>query len=249
MDNGVAPITSPVLHFRLDPGEPGVLQSSPAGTSTVRVFGQETRNLTRLKAEAAREGKSVIYADVSLGLRKVGNRVVAASGHTRVITRPRPEASGVATTAGRIGVSGQSPVGLAEAVPVPPQATESEPKETGRARSDSSGDPAEVREAQQETLQLKMQAEKLLDRVEDIRREGEDAESEVEETRLGRSETYIDERLKQINDEIRKVEFRLTARKALGDGPESLRILPAGRRITYFIRAMPLTAVLLEESA
>jgi len=242
LNDGVGPVSGHMLHFRLDPGEPGVLRSSPAGTSTLRVFAQETRNLTRLKGEAAREGREVIYSDVRLGLRRVGNRVVAASGHTRVVTRPREEKGPVAMESGPIGVTGADTLERER----PAAGWDAG---VGQAEDAEGSPPSDSAEAQREKLQLKLEAAKLDERIEEIRSEDQKEDEEVSEIGPNQSEAYIDQRLDLINAEIRKVEFRLQARKLLGEEPESLRLFPEARRITYLMWGMPLTGVLLEEPA
>jgi len=213
----------------------------------LRVFGQETRNLTRLKGEAAREGREVIYSDVRLGLRRVGNRVVAASGHTRVVTRPREEKGSVAMESGPIGVTGADTFDRERLRPT--ASWDVGPGQVENAEGSPSSDSTEAQQARRETLQLKMEAAKLDERIEDMQREDQNEDDEADEIGSNQSETYIDQRLDLINAEIRKVEFRLQARKLLGEKPESLRVFPAARRITYLLWSMPLTAVLLEEPA
>jgi len=228
--SAVAPTSNqPVLRFRLDPGEPGVLRTSSVSMSTVRVFAQETRNLTRLKAEAAREGRKVIYGDIRLGLRKIGNRVVATSGHTTVVSAESAQAVSFAPTA----------LGPAEGVEEPrseapePRAVETPEAElAGGVRAEESSQEevspdsaAELRRAETAVLQLKLQAARLEQYLVENDRAADEIETGFARVAVERSSSFAGERLRRINEEIRKVEFRQRTRKALRDGAEYLRDL------------------------
>lgn len=81
-------ISNPVMGFRLDPGEPGVLHRGKANQATLLVTGQEHRNLVRLKSEAIREGRVIIHAGIKFGRKFQGPYLTTASGLTTVISRP-----------------------------------------------------------------------------------------------------------------------------------------------------------------
>ncbi len=81
-------ISNPVMGFRLDPGEPGMLRSGKANQATLLVTGQEHRNLVRLKSEAIRDGRVIIHAGIRFGRKFAGPYLTTASGLTTVISRP-----------------------------------------------------------------------------------------------------------------------------------------------------------------
>ena len=84
-------IRNPVMGFRLDPGEPGMLRRARATEATLQVTGQENRNLVRLKSEAIREGRVIIHAGIQYGRGFVGPFLTVTNGLTTVISRePRP---------------------------------------------------------------------------------------------------------------------------------------------------------------
>ena len=55
-----ASLQNPVLHYRLDPGEPGIRTSAPASQSALLVHAQEQRNETRLVRNAINRGEVVV---------------------------------------------------------------------------------------------------------------------------------------------------------------------------------------------
>jgi hypothetical protein len=76
------------LHYRLDPGEPGLLRSSSAERSISAVSGQEGRNLHRLSSEAFLAGRVVISAGIQFTRGLEGILPVARAGQTTVVTKP-----------------------------------------------------------------------------------------------------------------------------------------------------------------
>lgn len=91
-------INDPVLGFRLDPGEPGMLRRARASDATLRVTAQEQRNLSRLKNEAFREGRIPIQAGAVFTRSLPGTGVgTVVAGQTTVVSVPdsTPPASGV----------------------------------------------------------------------------------------------------------------------------------------------------------
>lgn len=74
------------LHYKLDPGEPGMLKSARAETSTLQVTGQETRNLQRLRHDAFSGGKVVILSGITYDRGFEGTMPVVRAGHTRVVS-------------------------------------------------------------------------------------------------------------------------------------------------------------------
>lgn len=237
MSGSLSPVSSPTLYFRLDPGEPGVLRSSPASESTYLVFAQETRNLTRLTARAAQEGQKVIFADVSLAFSQVGNRVVATSGHTKVVTVEDEGAAGTGQPANEMGSQApplqEAPAEAALQAEEEPAGADSAKAEDGAAASASSADSAtELRNAERAVQAMKAGVARLEADMQAIEREaaGETA---------GRKEAYLGQRLRELNAEIRKVEFRLMARKMLRDGSTYIRLSSVANLITYFTPTPP----------
>jgi hypothetical protein len=88
----------PVLGFRLDPGEPGMLRQARASDATLLVTAQERRNLGRLKSEAFREGRIPIKAGTVFTRSLPGTSVgTVVAGQTTVVSVPdsTPPVSGV----------------------------------------------------------------------------------------------------------------------------------------------------------
>ncbi|APT75165.1 hypothetical protein XO10_01280 [Marinitoga sp. 1135] len=75
---------NPILGYKLDPGEPGLSTGAPASLSILRVLSQETSNLVRFKAEAAKNGGYIIYSKISLDMEKRGAFLAAVAGKTEV---------------------------------------------------------------------------------------------------------------------------------------------------------------------
>ncbi|RLB83036.1 MAG: hypothetical protein DRH17_03800 [Deltaproteobacteria bacterium] len=73
-------LSNPMLHYRLDLGEPGVATPSRASQSIMRVTAHELQNIQRFKAEAAREGGIVVYHGVKLNLSYEGAYLAAIGG-------------------------------------------------------------------------------------------------------------------------------------------------------------------------
>ena len=91
-------VNDPVLGFRLDPGEPGMLRQARASDAILRVTAQEQRNLSRLKNEAFREGRIPIQAGAVFTRALPGTSVgTVVAGQTTVVSVPdsTPPASGV----------------------------------------------------------------------------------------------------------------------------------------------------------
>lgn len=82
-------INNPYTYYRLDPGEPGIAPPTPASKSAFTVFTQESRNRTRLQAEALIEGKDVVFVNTEYKLRKNGSFITIVGGTTTVITREK----------------------------------------------------------------------------------------------------------------------------------------------------------------
>jgi hypothetical protein len=84
-------INNPYLGYKLDPGEPGLLNKAKASESTLRVTAQEQRNLNRLVSEAVQEGRTVIWKGITYRPAIAGSFMGTAAGHTTVISVESPE--------------------------------------------------------------------------------------------------------------------------------------------------------------
>ena len=84
-------VQNPIVRYRLDPGEPGVARPTQAASSAITVTGQESRNRARLKAEALREGRQVVYVGTKYKVLKRGSFLTVVGGTTTVVTRQRAE--------------------------------------------------------------------------------------------------------------------------------------------------------------
>ena len=76
---------NPIIDYRLDPGEPGLWNASPASLSVLRVASHELGNLVMFKSKALKEGGFIIYSRISLSLRKKGMYLAAVAGKTEVV--------------------------------------------------------------------------------------------------------------------------------------------------------------------
>lgn len=82
-------VNNPYTYYKLDPGEPGIAPPTPASQSIFTVFAQESRNRTRLQAEALAEGKEVIFVNTEYKVRKNGSFITVVGGTTTVVTREK----------------------------------------------------------------------------------------------------------------------------------------------------------------
>ena len=99
-------INDPRIGYRLDPGEPGVLRSASASTSTLRVVEQEQRNLNRFRSRAVQEGKTVVFASIKYLRQFRGSFMATVGGETRVVLEDRPPSEPI--------VPGETPAAVAE---------------------------------------------------------------------------------------------------------------------------------------
>ncbi len=83
-------INDPQIKYRLDLGEPGVLRSASASTSTLRVVEQEQRNLNRFRSRAIQEGKTVVFASIKYLRQFRGAFMATVGGETSVVVEDRP---------------------------------------------------------------------------------------------------------------------------------------------------------------
>lgn len=81
-------ISNPLISYRLDPGEPGMLRSARASDSAVRVTAQERRNLNRLVSDAYREGRIPVRTSISYDAGFEGAYMAVRGGHTAVTSVP-----------------------------------------------------------------------------------------------------------------------------------------------------------------
>jgi len=76
---------NPYLGYKLDPGEPGLANSSPASLSILRVAAHEVGNINQFKSQALKKGGIVIYTDIDLNLKKKGGFLAAVGGKSKAV--------------------------------------------------------------------------------------------------------------------------------------------------------------------
>jgi len=76
---------NPYLGYKLDPGEPGLANSSPASLSILRVAAHEAGNINQFKSQALKKGGIVIYTDIDLNLKKKGGFLAAVGGKSKAV--------------------------------------------------------------------------------------------------------------------------------------------------------------------
>ncbi|MFC1744145.1 hypothetical protein ACFL35_09125 [Candidatus Riflebacteria bacterium] len=102
-------IHNPTLHFRLDPGEPGLAPPTPASRAALTVIQQEMHNLNRFVNDSTRENRTVVKKRVTYDVAFAGNFLTVRGGHTEVKSipttelarspiNPEPEQPGLTTT-------------------------------------------------------------------------------------------------------------------------------------------------------
>lgn len=126
----ISPASQPILHYRLDPFEPGIKTRAKASDSTYMVTAQERRNLNRMAAEARVEGRIIIRNGMKFnrGLSgttptiNAGQSFVTSVADTKpatvapVVTRPRiasilPETIPGEAGLGAMNLAGRVPEG------------------------------------------------------------------------------------------------------------------------------------------
>ena len=78
-------IINPTLHYRLDPGEPGLATPTSASRSIAKVATHEATNIRRFRKEAAEEGGVVLYSYIYLNLQFQGSFLAAVSGKSKAL--------------------------------------------------------------------------------------------------------------------------------------------------------------------
>ena len=201
-------ISNPVLGFRLDPGEPGLLNSAPASQAALRVTAQEQRNLRRLESEAIMAGRVILASGTSFGRAFAGPYLTITSGLTTVVSRPaRP--SVVESEAARQAAEGDAAA---------PATVAPEPPEAGGPVPEGAAPPAEKsdRELADEEAGLRTELRRLESPgfgapletpppEADPLRPLEDA---AEQTRSAR-----DGHVREVEGQLRKVEFQRLLRQ------------------------------------
>ncbi|WP_121957849.1 hypothetical protein [Petrotoga sp. 9PWA.NaAc.5.4] len=76
---------NPYLGYKLDPGEPGLANSSPASLSILRVAAHEAGNINQFKSQAIKNGGVVIYSDIELKFEKRGGFLAAVAGKSKAV--------------------------------------------------------------------------------------------------------------------------------------------------------------------
>jgi len=91
--NPVTPFTinNPVLRYRLDPCEPGILKSAPASQSVAAVSAHERGNLSQFRREAALAGRMVVQESITFTRGVDGLFTSIRAGRTEVVSVPLPE--------------------------------------------------------------------------------------------------------------------------------------------------------------
>jgi len=82
---------NPYLGYKLDPGEPGLANSSPASLSILRVAAHEAGNINQFKSQALKKGGIVIYTDIDLNLKRRGGFLAAVGGKSKAVILYRKE--------------------------------------------------------------------------------------------------------------------------------------------------------------
>jgi len=84
-------INDPVLRYRLDPCEPGLLKSAPASQSVAAVSAHERGNLSQFRREAAVAGRMVVQESITFTRGVDGLFTSLRAGRTEVVSVPLPE--------------------------------------------------------------------------------------------------------------------------------------------------------------
>lgn len=85
--SNVQPImNNPVLGYRLDPYEPGLIRQAKASQSTAQVVSHEHRNLTRLTRQAVQEGRVIVSKQITYRPTIAGSYMGTAAGKTTVVS-------------------------------------------------------------------------------------------------------------------------------------------------------------------
>ena len=79
-------LSNPNLYYKLDPGEPGLLQNARANESIMKVTAQERRNLRRLESEARLKGRKVLFSDIKYSYGIDGSFSSIRAGETTVVS-------------------------------------------------------------------------------------------------------------------------------------------------------------------
>jgi len=85
-------LRDPVLRYRLDPCEPGILDSAPASQSIAAVSAHERGNLSQFRREAALAGRMIINESITFTRGVDGMFTSIRAGRTEVVSVPLPEA-------------------------------------------------------------------------------------------------------------------------------------------------------------
>lgn len=77
------PRPNPTLHYKLDPGEPGIASPTSASQSVGKVASHELTNLRRFKREAAEDGGIVVESSIYVNFQQKGAFLAATSGKSK----------------------------------------------------------------------------------------------------------------------------------------------------------------------
>lgn len=206
-------ITNPVLGFRLDPGEPGLLRSARASEATLQVTAQELHNLHRLESEALMRGEVILSSGISFGRAFAGKFLTTTDGLTRVVSRsPRPSVieseAARGQTEGAPAAGGNPPPD--GAAPAAPAAAGAEP-------------PADDRELASEADRLRAELRRL--ETPGLDYPAADEQPSTADDRAGdpwrpladvaarRADAARQDRARAVENDLRKVEFERLLRQ------------------------------------
>ena len=86
-------LTTTVLRYKLDPGEPGVLRSATPSRSIPAVTSQELGNLRQFSREAAERGDQVVLTKIEYKTALIDGKLSIKAGRTTVYSVPSEQAA------------------------------------------------------------------------------------------------------------------------------------------------------------
>ncbi len=199
--NIFSPNRNPVLGYRLDPGEPGMLRRAKASESFIEVSAQERRNINRLKTQAVREGRQVLFARIKYTYGIDGSYSSLRAGETTVVSKKAEKQNPV------IKENPDKEEELLEN-PLIKNAEDEELEENLTVRDKEEIDQEAV-ELEQEKNRLKNQLTQIINdqEIEDS------AENEAAENTTARSEQKIKQEIEAVEKEINRLKLEKFSRE------------------------------------
>jgi len=198
MDVSAVALSNPTLHYRLDPGEPGLRQAR-ASESALWVTAQERRNIRRLEAEARAEGQQVVYENITYLFGRDGSYSSIRAGHTVVVTRQMPASS---------------PASLA-AFQQDQQQTDQPSSVQGQ--KDEATSHKDAPPGEKTTDELKVEKEQLTQRQTRLEQKVEEADKAKQNRTLTETDpvkkALVERELKEVRQKLREVEEKLQKRR------------------------------------